>query len=122
MQDALTAGKVIIELEKNDVSNVRIEKTEYSKIEELKLTLKSKAILKAKKQAQFLVNPLNQKVGNAIFISDLSNNYVSGALQGRVSGIQIRGTSSISNEYKAAEIKFEKIKVESTVNAKFILE
>ena len=39
-------------------------------MEELKLELKSKAVLKAKKQADFLIKPLNQKVTRAIHISD----------------------------------------------------
>lgn len=122
VEDALMAGKVIIALERINISNIAIEKTEYSEIEKLRLILKSKAILKAKLQAQSLAEPLNQKVGNAIFILDLSNKYVSNALQGRVAGIQIRGTSTINSKYKPADIKFEKIKVESAVEVKFKLE
>ena len=48
--DALTAGKVLIGLESKGISNVRLIKTAYSDIENLKLKLKSKAILKAKQQ------------------------------------------------------------------------
>ena len=39
--DALTAGKVIMELENINISNILLEKTEYSKIENLKLLLAS---------------------------------------------------------------------------------
>ena len=46
---------------------------------------KAKAILKAKENAFYMANPLNQKIGNAIFISDLSN--ISDMLQGRVAGV-----------------------------------
>lgn len=42
--DALSAGKVMQTLEQLKISNVRIAKLEYSKIEELQLELKSKAI------------------------------------------------------------------------------
>ncbi|WP_246034310.1 MULTISPECIES: SIMPL domain-containing protein [Empedobacter] len=52
--NAITAGKVLLELEKVGISNVNIEKTEYSKAEELLLSLKSKAVLKSKLTAEKL--------------------------------------------------------------------
>jgi len=123
IKDAKTAGMVIIELENIEISNVILDRTEFSKIEQLKLELKSKAIAKAKKQAEYMASPLNQKIGAAIHISDQSDNSLNYALQGRVSGIQIRGYSSIREEdFKPADIEFEKIKVESSVAVKFKLE
>ncbi len=123
VKDAKTAGLVIVELENIEISNVILDRTEFSKIEQLKLELKSKAIAKAKKQAEYMATPLNQNIGPAIYISDQSDNSVDYALQGRVSGIQIRGYSSIREEkYKPADIEFEKIKVESSVTVKFKLE
>jgi len=120
--DAVTAGKVIIALEELDISNVSIDRTEFSKIDDLKLQLKSKVMLKAKKQADALSQPLGQKVGKAIFISDLSNN-IRNSLQGRVSGVQIRGYSAMKeNNIAPANIQFEKIKIESEVNVMFMLE
>jgi hypothetical protein len=119
--DAVTAGKVIMELENINISNVLLEKTEYSKIENLQLELKSKAIKKAKLNAISMTNPLNQKVGNAIYISDIGN--ISYQLQGRVAGLQIRGMNSLDEtQFKPIDIEFEKIKVESEVNVKFKLE
>jgi len=119
--DALTAGKVILELEKIDISNVQLEKTEYSKMDELQLTLKTLAIKKAQMNAEYMTKPLNQKIGKAIYISDSGN--ITSQLQGRVSGIQIRGKSSLKEEtYSPLDIQFEKIKVESQVYAKFIIE
>ena len=90
--DGKTAMKVIVDLESENISNVSLEKTEYSKIEQLQLELKTKAILKAKQNALSMANPLNQKVGNAIFISDFND--MPDALQGRMAGIRIRGISS----------------------------
>ncbi|KQC32429.1 hypothetical protein AAU57_03110 [Nonlabens sp. YIK11] len=120
--DAVTAGKVLVGLEQEGISNVSIFKTSYSKENELLFDLKSKAILKAKQNAESMVKPLNQKVGKAIFISDASS--VSSALQGKVSGIQIRGASSIygSRASEPIMIDFEKIKFSSDVNVKFVIE
>lgn len=120
VDNALTAGKVILALEKIEISNVLLDRTEFSRIEQLKLELKSKAIAKARKQAEYMTSPLDQKVGAAIHISDQSDNY---PVQGRSPGIMIRGYSSLKQEeYKPADIEFEKIKVESTVFVKFKLE
>ena len=79
VNNAVTAGKVLAELESVGISNVNIERTEYSKAEELLLELKSLAVEKSKITAQKLVKPLNQKIGKALYISDI--NTISNALQ-----------------------------------------
>jgi len=123
--DAKTASRVIVGLEEIDISNVHLNKTEYSKIEELKLQLKSRAILKAKQNASALTEPIGQKVGEAIFISDSSQDS-RGVLQGQAAGLVVRGysSSSIKNKYEneSLDIEFQKIKVESEVFVKFKLE
>ncbi|MBP6100095.1 MAG: SIMPL domain-containing protein [Flavobacterium sp.] len=119
--NAQIAGKVILALEEIEISNVFLEKTEYSKAEEMILILKGEAILKAKNQAIAMTKPLNQKLGNAIYISDYSNNI--NLLNGKVSGIQIRGNRSLEKEkYEPINIEFEKIKIESEVKVTFKLE
>jgi hypothetical protein len=118
--NAIMAGKAIIALEELSISNVTVDRTEYSGIENLKLALKSKVILKAKKQAESLCNPLNQKVGKAILISDTFNY---NNFQGRSDKMTIRGYSALAeNVIAPANIQFEKIKIETEVNVKFILE
>jgi hypothetical protein len=121
--DAKTASKVIAALEEEEISNVSLEKTEYSKTEQLLLILKGKAIVKAKNTAIALTKPLNQKVGNAIYISD-SNSTVSNMLSGRVPGVQIRGFASFKaeNDYDPIDIAFDKIKIETQINVNFKLE
>ena len=123
LNDAKISGKILIALEEMEISNVILEKTEYSKTEKVLLILKTKAIEKAKNQAIAMTKPLNQKVGNAIFISDLNNN-VGRMLSGSAAGITIRGAKSISSnkEYTPADIEFEKIKIETELNVKFKLE
>lgn len=123
LRDAVTAGKVLAELEKVDISNVAIEKTEYSKAEQLLINLKVKAIKKAKESAEKMAQPLNQKIGKAIYISDLTSS-IPNQLQGKVAGIQIRGVSSIygARESEPILIEFNKIKFSSKVSVKFILD
>lgn len=120
--DAKTGGKVLVALEEIGISNVSIQKTEYSKVEEMKLFLKSQAISKAKNQALIMAKPLNQKIGSAIFISDLSNSFYRAGLAGSASGVMIRGYASLKEDSAPLDIEIEKIKLEVEVNVKFKLE
>jgi hypothetical protein len=60
--DAETAGRVIVGLESIAISNIQLTKTEYSKMEQLQLELKQKAVAKAKLQGEYLLKPLNQNL------------------------------------------------------------
>lgn len=118
--NAQTAGKVMLELELIGISNVQFIKAEYSKIEELKLNLKIIAIRKAKKQAEALLQPLNQKLGSALHISDISSsNY---GMKNRNVNIQFSYKANESQSYEPINIDFQKIKVQSEINIKFKIE
>jgi uncharacterized protein YggE len=124
VNDAQTVGKVMAGLEREEISNVSITKTEYSESDQLLLNLKAKAILKAKKNAEKIFQPLNQKIGKAIYISDLETASITSQLQGKVAGVQIRGYSSIygSRAKEDIVIDFEKMKFSTKVKVKFIIE
>ncbi len=120
--DASTAGQVIVALEEIGISNVSLDKTEYSKIEELNLELKSKAVFKAKRQAEYLLAPLNQKITKALFVTDKyyqRNNY-----NDDLEEIVVRGYGSSKRKLEASpiEIEFKPIKVEAEVTIRFGIE
>ncbi len=121
--DAITAGKVLVGLEEVGISNVNLNRTEYSKIEDLKLELKSKAILKAKVQAESLVKPLNQTISEVLYISDKSNqsnNYYDDL---ELEEVVMVGYGGRKNETpQPIAIEFKKIKVESQIEVKFKIE
>lgn len=117
--DGYTAGKVIQAMEKINISNISIEKLAHSDIENLKLALKKKAILKAKQNATVMTEPLNQKIGKALYIADISG-YSNYRFQNESKQIRIKGGSSIDTEPLA--VSFEKIKVESNITIRFSLE
>lgn len=122
VKDAVKTGTVLAELENVGISNVNIERTEYSKSEELLLILKSKAVKKSKIIAEKLAEPLNQKVGKALYISD--TNSTSNELQGQAPGLRIRGMSSLygARSSEPILIEFDKVKFEVQVNVKYELE
>ena len=117
--DAQTVGKVMMEMEKIGISNVEIERTRYTKMENLQLVLKSRAITKAKKQAEHLTKPLGQKVGSAIHITDT---YFMNAYENMADQVVVRGYAAApKSEFKPLDVEFSKIKVESEVHVKFII-
>ena len=115
--DAQTAGKVILGLESINISNVRLLKTEYSKLEELKIELRAKAVSKAKTQAESLLKPLDQKPGKAIYISDLNTNIP--RLYNRAAMMSKMEMDSAEQSYEPLDIEFEKIRIESSVTVYF---
>lgn len=117
-----TAGRVLVGLEEIGISNVNLDRTEYFKMEDLKLELKSKAIEKAKKQADYLVRPLSQKIIRAIHITDKYYEHYNN-FGGELNEIVVLGYSGNSKqEYEPPAIEFKPIKVESEVSVKFEIE
>ena len=115
--------QVMIELEKEDISNISLNRTEYSQIENLKLELRSQAVYKAKKNALAMAEVLNQKVGSAIYISDLGKKISNpDALEGRLAGVVVTSYGVKKFESEDIDIEIRKIKVEIEVNVKFKLE
>ena len=114
--DAVTAGKVLVGLESIDISNVQLDKTEYSKMEQLQLQLKEKVVAKAKLQAESLLKPLNQKLGKAIYISDMNYN----VYRSEMADFKVRNMAA--QESAPIDIDFEKIRVESRINITFAIE
>ncbi|MEN1784594.1 MAG: SIMPL domain-containing protein [Bacteroidota bacterium] len=107
--DGLTAGKVMAALEDLDIANTYLEKTAYSKMDALELTLKSKAVQKAKAKAEALTRPLGQKIGPALHIVDgySPTNVVNYAprLQRETMAMAMK------SEAQPLDISFEKIRV-----------
>lgn len=128
VSDAMMAGKVLIALENLGISNANIDRTEYSKSEELILELKSKAVAKTKKIAEKLAKPLGQKVGKAVHISEFGQNGYNNQLQGKASGIRIRGIASNPAIYgnSVSEtpmfVDFKKLEISAEVSVRYILE
>jgi len=116
--DAVDAGRVIMGLESIGISNINLTKTQYSSLEKLKIDLRQRAVRAAKIQAEAMLIPLDQKLGHALFISDL-NTGVQNRMAERMVRVQMSKETDID---QPIEIEFEKIKIESTVNVKFAIQ
>ena len=120
VSDAVTASKVFMLLEDLEISNVSIDRVDHSEKENIKNITRTKAVENAKTKAITLTKPLNQTVGQAIYLTD--NETTATALEGRVSGVVVRGYGKFkSTDKELPKIEFEKIKISTTVSVKFIL-
>jgi len=120
--DATTLSDVMINLEKVDISNVGLQKVEYSKTEELMIALRSKVVLQAKQQAEALASPLGQKIGNAIMISDMNAGNAFNRLNyGALDEVVITGYNSRAKSKIASTVDFKKIKITASVRVRFHL-
>ena len=117
--DALTAGKAIQALEKNQIANVNFQKAEVSNIEQLELLLRAKAVEKAAEQARVMLEALDQSLGKALYISDL-NTGITYDWQNRMATMEM--SMKRADEYEPINVDFQKVKVSSTVNVKFRIE
>ena len=112
------ASRVYVKLEESGISNLSIERVAHSRMAELQLLVKSKAILNAKARALAFVNPLGQNIGPAIQINDVET---AESISGATPSIKIRGFNSKSDNADVSRIEFEKIKISMGVTATFIL-
>ena len=68
-----------------------------------------------------MLKSLNQKLGSAIYISDL-NNYNNYGLQGRAMGLTVAYVDAKTENFKPIDIDFQKMKVQSEISIKFKIE
>ena len=90
----------------------------------LKILSKRKALKAAKEKANDYAKAINQTIGKALFIQELSTNNIN-SLNGNANGIMIRGYSSAygarSKEYKIQDLNIKSITITASVMAKFSL-
>ena len=123
VSDAVTATKVVGKLEDIDISNTSVERVDYSKMEELKNDLRTKAVENAKGKAAALTKPLNQNLGATIYIGEIANNDFNVIRGTQLNEVVVTGYGIGRKQAptQLPNIDFEKIKVTMTVNVKFIL-
>jgi len=91
------AIEVISALNVINVGRIELVRLKYSKEEQLNYELSKNAIIKAKKQAESLTNPINQSIGRAIQIIDINENEI----------------NQFSNSFAGLNQDFNKFKEES---------
>ena len=120
VHNSKTLQNVFFELQELGISRVSIVKMEHSKLEQYRKDVKISAVKAAKEKAELLANALNQNIGKAIYIQELEYNLYKNNLSNRMYSL---GSVALDKlEEAAADIEFEKIKIESSFLVRFALE
>ena len=120
LHNATTAGRVLAALEEKGISNVHLSKTDYSKLEELKLHLLGKAVAKAKARANAMAKPLGQQLEEAIFISDSHSGFVD-YKRDKLEEVVMYATMAKSDAATTPNIQFKPQKIQVSVQIRFRL-
>lgn len=114
--DGLTVGKVLQGLESIGISNINLNRTEYSQMETLKLELKVRAIVRARELASTLVKAIDQNLGKALHVQDFEPTFIN---LREMSPLMMKADAAAS---EPLDVAFNKIKVEGRINVKFAIE
>jgi len=120
VKDAATAARCIGALEEVGISNVTVEKAEYSGMNALKLSLKGEAVKNAREIAVAMTEAIGQKIGPAIYMYEQEsyNDY----FQPRVMMFGAKSAMADTEEADALpELEFEESKVTCRVTVRFAL-
>jgi len=66
-------NQILNKIDPKGIQSTNIDSYDYSKVEDLKRDLKIKALLAAKEKAAYLLSSINDKVGDAISITEVDN-------------------------------------------------
>ena len=120
VNSAAQLGQAFEALQKAGISDVNIEKTDISNIEELRREIRIKAIQAAQKNAQVLAEAIGQEALWAIYIQDYGFNMrpYANVLMTK-SAMTMNAAAGVEESGPALE--FEKTKIEHSVMARFVL-
>lgn len=121
LHNATAAGRVLAALEEKGISNVHLSKTDYSKLEELKLHLLGEAVAKAKARAKAMAKPLGQQIKEAIFISDSHSGFV-GYRRNNMEEMVVYSAMAKTNVAATPDIQFKPQKISVSVSIRFRLD
>lgn len=115
------AGKVLAAMESINVANVSIDKLRHSKIEEIRMQAKVKAVKNAKEKARLLVKGLDQFLGRALYVRE-QGDYTEYPLENRnryARPLMMKSRMESDQADNSSQIEFQKIKLEYSVIVRF---
>ncbi len=117
VHDGKMAGEVFLKLEEIEISNIKIQKLDHSKIEDFRRQVKVDAIKAAKSKAQDLAGAVDQEIGKALFIQELNNISRYGEMNKMANSVSFYANSKVNDTI----LDFEKIILEYSILCRFEL-
>lgn len=122
--NATAVAKVFQELEKLEITDASISRVNHSKIDSLKKEVRIMAIKSAKDKADYLLGAIGEQTGKPLIITENPQTIYRSDIQSLASRSvsALQGVSS-SGSYaeKENEIQFQKLKLTSSIYAKFLI-
>lgn len=110
-------------LDRLGISNVSILKVSHSKIEQFKTQVRVEAIQNAKQNAQTLAEAIGQAIGKCFYIYDSNNDIMPYYYNNAVVMRSMKASADMAEEAAGEEpLDFKTIKLQYSVQAKFVLE
>jgi len=119
VHDGKTANKVISDMEELEISNIRIDHLDHTRISDFRKEAGMKAMVAAKAKAESMATSIGQSIGRALHIEELINESP-GSLYDN-SHFAFKDEVSTSPNFFVTDLDFDEIRVEYTVQAKFEL-
>ena len=114
-------NQILSAVEPRAVEYTNVESYDYSKIETLKQELKIKALRAAKDKASYLAAALNDKVGDALEIQEINNEYYPQPMYRANATMRMDKGMASAEMAPMPEIDFKKIKLNYQMRAIFEL-
>ena len=119
--DLTKFNQILSAVEPRGVEYTNIESYDYSKIEALKQELKVKALRAAKDKASYLAAALDDKVGEALEIQEINNEYYPQPMYRANTTMSMDKGMATAEMAPMPEIDFKKIKLNYQMRAVFEL-
>ncbi|MBU3821995.1 SIMPL domain-containing protein [Flavobacteriaceae bacterium XHP0103] len=118
VHDGKTLAMVFEALDRIDISNISIVKTDHSDIENIKRETKLKALKVAKEKAGDYAKAIDQTLGKALFIQEFNNNIYMPSV---ANAIMLKGANRESADMEFENLNFKPITIKATVLTRFAL-
>ncbi len=119
VSNAQEASDAIEALDKVHISNVYIQKEEYSKMDSLKIAVKADATRNARAIAAAMTEAIGQKLGKAIYIYEYESRADNN--RGLLMKSMVSNDDSIAEEIMETGLEFKEIKISCNVTVRFCL-
>ena len=121
LSDVDTMQNIISGLEEEEISNITLSGTKYTKTKELESELGIEAVKNAKEKATQLAAAIGQEAGKAIYINTWGMNSTSPVRNLRMNKAMVTEEGAAADTYEAPRLSIAETEYTVTVNARFEL-
>ena len=119
--DAQTLAAVFASLREINISDMHLIKATRSDLDDIRMELRAEAMRNARATADTLAEAIGQKAGKAFMINDNSY-YGTGTVYFNAMPMARAAKTEAADNAETAQLEFQDMKVECSVNVRFVLE